>query len=433
MSFYRQFSVLLSSKLVKDFATIFIFDILAKFFSLITLLLTIRLLSISEYAAWTKVNSLAYLLFASLGFGISIAFVRNVSEMVSVGRFSRVKKLYLLSHGFVLLMLLPAFFGFHFFAKIYQLSSGLIILALFYTLIISYLKFNQSFFQGQEKYFVSGLLDLIRSTAVFFPLLAVSFFCDSISILSLGLIYVISGFVIWLIFFRKIFLFSKMRWNWKIFLYSNFFIKESTWLIFYYFLSAFMGQIDIMLLSQLSTNDELANYGVAQKYQVMALSLLPSLLTLFRVKTAKQAFVVSPEKRRDITSKWIRSTFPLVIVIIVAAIFLSKYILPLLNGSRYDAAIPLFQIMLIGVGFSYIFAPNVQVFIAAKRFPTLCLLAFISLLISVTGNYLLIPHWGAIATATLWVVSNTFLNIGVTVFVLWNKSSQQRDIDDHAS
>lgn len=415
-----------SSKFFKDFSIVFIFDILAKIILLLILLLTVRLLSPLEYAFFVKFNSLANLLLGIFASGIGIAFVRSVSDLSSVGRISLVKSLYLLSLSFILVIFLPVFFCSHFLSGIYKFPVYLIVLSLFYALTLSYLKINQFYFQGQEKYFTGGLVELIRTGAIFFLISIVYLFSGTISILQLCLIYIISGLVVCGILFKEIFSFTTFKFNKKVFLYAKLLLSESAWLLFYCFLLAFLGQADIILLSFFASDTEIANYGVAQKYQSLALSLLPALLALMRVKTAKRDFSYDPIKRRDFTRKWIKSTSPCAIVVILIGIFLSQYIMPLLNGTQYNAAIPLFQIMLIGVGISYVFSPNVPILMAAKRFSSLCVLCFIALLITVVGNYLLIPSLGAISPAIFFVISNAFLNICATLFISYDAASWKK-------
>lgn len=422
-----------SSKFFKDFSIVFIFDILAKIFLLLILLLTVRLLSSVEYAFFVKFNSLANLLWGVFASGVNIAFVRSVSDLSSIGRVSIVKNLYLLSFGFIFTIFLPVFCCSNFLSEIYKFPLHLVVLSLFYALTLSCLRINQFYFQGQEKYITGGLVDLIRTGAVFIPILTIYFFFGTVSVLQLCLIYIISGLIISGIIFGKIFSFSMFNFSREVFVYAKLFLSECAWLLFYYFLLAFLGQSDIILLSCFSSDAEIANYGVAQKYQALALSMLPALLALMRVKTAKRDFCDDPIKRRNFTNKWIKSTTPCVMIVILIGIFLSQYILPLLNGSQYNAAIPLFQIMLIGVGLSYIFSPNVPILMAAKRFSSLCILCFIALLISVVGNYLLIPYLGAIAPSIFFVISNAFLNICAMLLIFRDAASWKKRHDSDVS
>lgn len=426
MFFRHQIALFLDSKFFKNFSIIFIFDIFSKFFTALIFWLTIRLLSQKEYALFVKFNSLANLLFGIFASGIGIAYVRCVSDSTSIGRFSIVKKMYLFSLILVLVILFPIFFCSQFLSNVYKLPLMLVILSLFYTLTLSYLKLNQFYFQGQEMYSVGGFIDLIRIIAILFSILAIYLFSANISVHCICLVFIICGFVSWVIFSGKIFSTSKFNFGKREFLYAKLFLKESAWLLFYCFMLAFLGQSDIILLSRLAPDMEIANYGVAQKYQALTLSMLPALLALMRVKTAKRDFSNDLVKRQEFTRKWIKSTTPYVVVLILSGAFLSRYVLPLLNGSQYDAAIPLFQIMLIGVGISYVFSPNVPVLMAAKRFPVLCVLCFISLLITFVGNYLLIPSLGAVAPAIFFVISNAFLNICATVFIFLDTTSRTK-------
>jgi O-antigen/teichoic acid export membrane protein len=105
--------------------------------------------------------------------------------------------------------------------------------------------------------------------------------------------------------------------------------------------------------------------------------------------------------------------------------------MPILNTTEYNSAIPLFNILMIGVGISYITAPNVGVMMASRKHKLMCFFAFIAFLINLAGNYFFIPVYGALAASVTTVVSQTFLNISCTLAIILQSKDKMILIKNH--
>ena len=374
-------------------------------------------MSKADYALLTKFNSIANLMFGVFSSGIGIAFVRSVSEMSGAGNIVIAKRLYVLTLMLAILVLLPVFILSPVLSGLYKVSTSLIVVSLTYALVISSIKITQYYYQGQELYNKGGWIDVFRTIGILLPLVIIAIVYE-MTIKTVCLVFIVSGGILFLFFFGNIVKLSALKIDQETIQNGKNLLKECGWLLLYRFILELFCQMDVFMLSRYASDTDVADYGVAQKYQALALSVLPALLALMRVKSAKREYAQSAKKRKEFTTKWIRLTAPWIIVFTIIGIIVSPFVFPLLNGAKYNDSIPLFQIMLVGIGISYIFSPNTPILMSAKRFPTLCLLCLGSLLISVIGNYFFIPLYGAISPAVFFVLSHAFLNVGSTLCVI---------------
>lgn len=423
----KQIKSLLFSAFFRDFSVVFFYDCFSKFFLMLILFTQVRLMPQNEYGVFVKFNSLANLLFGIFASGIGIAFVRFVSEVNSPHNNRTIYSLYLQTVFGITILLIPFFFVTFILKDLYKIQSVFIHFSLIYTVFYSLIKINQFYYQGQEKYSKAGIIEVFRTGTILLAILLLYCLWGTLTIYMVCGAYCVVSFLVFSCSLLTILFKSKCIINKRSLILGKRLLVESGWLLIYCIILALFNQADVLLLSNYASDAEIANYGVAQKYQALALSVLPSLLALMRVKTAKNEYVQSPQKRKEFTIKWIRTTTPGIIFLVVIGALLSKLIFPLINGHQYDNAIPLFQIMLIGVGISYVFSPNVPVIMAAKRFPLLCSLCVVSLLITFLGNYFFIPRWGAVSPSVFFVVSNAFLNIGATISIFMDSKKSSID------
>ena len=175
-------------------------------------------------------------------------------------------------------------------------------------------------------------------------------------------------------------------------------------------LSAFQ-RLDIFMLSHFSTGEELANYGVAYRYYSMALLLLGSIHAVLLPRFSK-VDMQEPVKQRIFIFRWLKATGWLIIPVVIVDV-LGKPVFVWVNGIQYEKAFYMFVIFSIGVWFSLMFSPLVNVLISRKAFRFLFALAVGAFILNFIGNYLLIPLWGGIGAALVTVLSHNFLIQGL--------------------
>ncbi len=198
-------------------------------------------------------------------------------------------------------------------------------------------------------------------------------------------------------------------------------LGDSFWIVIYLILLNLFNQMDIVMLSNMLKDEDVAMYGIAFKYYSLLLTLLPSIKAVLRVRTSKKEYVDSREHRKDFTMLWLKKTGILVVPACFLIILTSGIFMPIINGHQYDASINAFRILMIGVGISYVFASNVGIMMAANKHKTLCVLALVALIFNTITNWIFIPIWGINAAAATTVISHAILNVSATFFILFDK------------
>lgn len=408
-------------RIPKDFSVVLAFDIIANVFGATITVFLIRILSMNQYAEYTKFVSISTFINGVFGTGISLSLVRYLTETVSRGK-KRELGLYSACLVSLLLLLLLALAGRSLIAGIYIANSNVVALACCFGFILAMLHINQAFFQSYEQYTLGGIFGNGRYVITSFAILILFFTCREIRLSAVLWVIIASGviaFVAGAIYIYKGVQISSWFKNSGL-LFDM--LKSSVWLVIYCALLNFLNQLDVLMLASRLGDVAVAEYGVAYKYYGLCLSLLPTIMTVLRVRSSKKEFVDSALMRKQFSITWIKKIWLFAASFCAVAIILSRWILPFLNGSEYNNAIGIFRVLCIGVGISYTFAANVQMMMSAKKHKLLCLLAAIALGSNYLVNSLLIPIWGATGAAVATVLSQAIINIISSLIIIWQRS-----------
>ncbi|WP_158634037.1 oligosaccharide flippase family protein [Radiobacillus deserti] len=410
----------IKSKIPVDFSQVFFFDILSKVFMLAITIILIRFMVPAEYADIVKFTALSSFNFGVFGEGIALTFIRYSTE-----QFSRGKKNSLALHTKVSLMLLIlsiiAIGLAPLLAKVYNMANTVVIYSIIYGFLIALINMNLAYFQSRELYVQSGMINNIKNIFILLGIGSFLLIFHELRVISVILLFIFSSIVTFCYGLYKIYK-SKQVKNILLDFYDfKLMIKESLWVLVYLILLNLFNQMDIIMISNLLTNKDVALYGIAFKYYSLLLTLLPSIKAVLRVRTSKVEFVDSKEHRKEFVLQWLKKTWFIVFLSCVVIILLSGLFMPHINGHQYDDAIPAFNILVVGVGISYMFASNISIMMSARRYKELCFLAAISLAFNVFSNWLLIPIYGINAAAATTIVSHAILNMSTTLFIIYDK------------
>lgn len=420
------------NKLISNIAVVTFFDFISKIFSMATFIILIRLLSTSDYADFTFFNAVSLLVYSIIGGGLNTAYIRYESENIS-RRNSISINLYFFNLKMLTLLSFIIFFIFMIFKNQFTslfFSRGnygtLILFGIFFSYTLSLQRLNESFFQSNGNFKNAGLIGTLKNSLLLISIVVPLFFIK-MTIIEVLFIYMITSLVISSAFTIKIIksvLYNKSENN---FLRGEY-INSSFWLILYCLFLGIFSNSDVFFVSHFLNKTSLANYGIASKYYYLLLSMLPSITTVLRVRTAKSDMIDSLHKQRGFGVNWIKKTSIIIVPVIILGVFLTKYLFPIINGPGYiDSIIP-FQILCVGAGISYIFSPNVNILMAMKKYKLLCAIGFFSLLINLICNYFFIQIYGIIAAAIIEVATNAFNNITVFFVIMYNTKQEEREI-----
>lgn len=401
----------------KDFSKVLSFDILSKFLAAVMTIALIRILSTRDYAAYVKFYSISTFIHGVFGTGIAISLIRYLTEEISRGRESSrglhfVAVLLILPLSIFLLSLTNVI------GILYQTSRSVVVYGCIFGFVLSLIQINQSYYQARENYNCAGIIQNLRYIFLLSFLFLIWLAVGEISLEPVLFAYIICGsltFIVGLywIYYRvpiKEYLVGANRLGEM--------LKSSLWMVLYCIFLNFLNQVDIIMLTNMTTDIDVAMYGVAYKYYGLMLTLLPSIMAVLRVRSSQKEYIDSAEKRRTFAINWINKTWKISSILCLFAIASCGFIMPILNGPDYDASINIFRIFVIGVGISYVFAANVHMMMSAKKQSILCLLAFVALIINIGTNMIFIPLWGTVGAALATILSHAFINVSSTIIIL---------------
>lgn len=408
-----------------DVMIVYCFDMLAKAITFLLSVVIIRNLCVKDYAQYTLFYSIGNLIPGILGGGIGLAYtryavmLREQTDNADTSLFIALKRcIYKLVITISIISLI-----------IFYITNNLVsILHLFgicYGLIMSLYQINIVFFQAREQYSIGGILYNIKNLSIAISILIcfyILYVKDLYIILTIYILAVLLSYLGASIFIRQIIRTSyppTSCFNGGQLLRNMF--KDSIWTVLYMGTLNAFNQIDVMLLTYFCNAEQVAIYGVANKYYLVAISLLPALLVVLRVRYSKGAIVNDVQQQRKTVTNWLKRSVPFAFVFAILASVTSKLTFPYLNGEVYNDAIITFNILVIGVALNYVTAPNVSLMISTGKQKILFILSIGSFLLNVIGNLLLIPYYGANAAALTTILAHFFLNGGSTLYLLLRK------------
>lgn len=392
-----------------DFFNVIFFDVIFKLLSAIISILLVRIMSKNSYSDFTVFSSILSMLCGVVGTGLGLLYVRRTTEIVSAGIEDKSGLYFQCLLVILIITITICLFANRIISSFYGISSALSLYACIYSGILSICTLNVNRFQAYEQYRKGGWLNILRNliiVALLFLLLSANYDVDSEKAIRVYMFAgSVSGFVGVIIILRNETISLK---NMEIIPL----VSEMAMLFIYYILVNINSAIDIALLKRMSTNDAVADYGIAYKYYTLLISILPSITAVFKVRTSKIEYTENPTNRIKFIKNWIKKTSICLIPIAMISQFLIKPVMNLLNGVQYSNSINSFRVFFLGAICSYILSPGVSFLISSKRYIIMCLLALVAIIANIIGNYLMIPVIGVMGATISTVVSTFIINFG---------------------
>jgi len=407
-----------NSPTIRNILKVSIGDITSKIFSFATAFLLIRGLSVSDYATYTTFSGISFLFSGIVGAGINIALIRFTSDHLSREN-EKPLALYALSISFELL--------------VYALVAGICLvfpkqstLLLFGQLALTVplqlgvlaglgmlmLQFARSLYQAEEK---------------FNNYIGTLWFVQVLIFVSLGLLWALQL----LSFVPVAIIFATVQLGTGFFLLANYlrdlqlsnlinlllgqktvlkqFIISSGWLIGYFLVLNLFSRMDVLMLLRFKGEEELAIYAVAFQFYSLSLLFLGSIHAVLLPKFSK-IDMQNPVKQRAFLKKWLQMSVWLIIPIILFD-WLGKPLFVWLNGSAYEKSFPIFIVFSIGIWFSLMFSPLVNILMGTNQFNFMFLLGVVAFCINIILNLLLVPSLGGLGAAIAVIISISIINI----------------------
>lgn len=418
------FATKIKNRIPTDFFQVFVFDIVSKLFMVVITILLIRVMSLKEYDDIVKFTAISGFILGVFGQGISLSYIRYSTEQLSRGEKDSVG-LHMACTILIVVISILVFTLNPIFTNVYKASTELVIFASFYGIITSLINMNQAYFQSRELYTESGITNNLKNVFMLFGLLVAIIIFSELRLKFVFILYIASGIIAFLFGVYKIY--KGLHLKDILFDFSKYklMFQDSFAIVIYLFLINLLNQVDVIMITNMMDEESVSLYGTAFKYYSLLLTLLPSIQAVMRVRTSKKEYIDDVGQRKYFLVNWLKRAGVFVIPVCAFVILVSGIFMPILNGHKYDGSITAFRILVIGVAFSYMFASNISIMMAAKKYKMLCFLALIALSVNFIGDWLLIPYWGINAAATCTFVSQAILNVSACICILLDKGELQ--------
>lgn len=411
-----------------NFAIVYYFDIIAKAITLLLSIVIIRHLTVLDYAQYTLFYSIGSFVPGVLGSGIALAYTRHAvmlrerQKYLDGQLFVRLKLYMSVLAILIVIVSLVIYIVFDNYLNVVHLSG------IFWGVISTLYVLDTVFFQAREKYICSGILVNIKNLIIAFPLLFMFWVERQNSLCIIINVYLVATVVAWLgvtIYVSNILRHEHERFVTLVRKEISCIemLKDSIWTVLYMCTISAFNQTDVMLLTRFCSADEVAIYGVANKYYLVVISLLPALLIVLRVKYSKGMIANNIVQRKNTIKTWLKISSLFAILLIIIGSISSMLLFPFLNGEEYNKAITTFNILLVGASLSYMTAPNVGLMVSSGKQKFLFYLSLGAFLLNFIGNLMFIPLYGANAAAFTTILAHFFLNGGSTVYLLLEKDN----------
>lgn len=400
-------------------------DLISKIIAACSIILVIRGIDVGAYARFTAFNTILSLVPGLIGGGVNLAMIRYSAEHLSIKN-ERPVDLYITA--LLIQILLYAIIGgvlFSFedgFTRLFFGNKGFhsaLQWGLLAGIGLLVIQTCGCIFQAEEKFNTYIKLQWLRQGSVLLII------CILIAGRKMGYgtvvaAYTVSNIAIALAICFMIFKNADIRSTANSILerksiYIDF-IKTTGWLIAYISMLTAFQRIDIFMLSHFCPESELANYGVASQYYAIGILVLSSIHTVLLPKFSRIE-MQDKIKQKMFVIKWIKYTWWIIIPILIFDLF-GKPVFMLINGSQYGKAFYIFEIFSLGIWFSLMLSPLVNVLMSRREYRFLFLLSVISLTLNIILNYMFIPTYGSYAAAVVNVLCYLIINLSSVIRVI---------------
>lgn len=177
-------------------------------------------------------------------------------------------------------------------------------------------------------------------------------------------------------------------------------ISFSVWIVLSQLANTLLSQVDIFMLSSMTSAEEVARYAAGQRLPVIYPVLITAMVSVLMPKVSSMQ---SKEQVDFYIRKSLMVTPFLCFGALLVTMFSEKPIVWLLR-EEYRNAVVIFQIISIHYCLSFIFAPLSLVFYQMGKVKLLAMINLVQLLVSTVGNYFLIPIYQSEGAAIMNLV-----------------------------
>jgi O-antigen/teichoic acid export membrane protein len=198
---------------------------------------------------------------------------------------------------------------------------------------------------------------------------------------------------------------------------NQLFLKKfirATWPMGVYMIlfSGYDRAVDSILIKQLIGVTDLAYYGLA--YKIYGNLIQPA---YFLINSVFPLLSGKTENKRKLFWQTARLMLFGALIVAPTVYFLSPWIIKVLGGQAYLAAVEVLRILLVAMVFAYIGHLVGFTLIAKGKQKLILLIGIISLIVNIGGNLMFIPQYGIIGAAWVTVLTEMVASVLMIIFL----------------
>jgi O-antigen/teichoic acid export membrane protein len=177
----------------------------------------------------------------------------------------------------------------------------------------------------------------------------------------------------------------------------------------YIVLQSVIAQLDVLILTRVSTPEQLATYGSSMRYYGVLVLALSSVQT-----------VVFPRMREALGELALREIFvqynKLILLFALSALVCAvaaPWVIPLIDGGLYPDAIPAFQVLCLSAVLSFSLGIYAILALNLRRWHLLFWTSLVTLGLCAALNGALATRWGAVGAALATLFTHAFFNFSM--------------------
>lgn len=381
---------------VKTILKVFSVDFISKVVMMLITIYLIRIMNQVDYAKYSLVlvivNTFNSIVISSFG---KIYIVDN-------DKYKRYEKSLLV----LIAMFCVAFSIVLFWINSKSFNQVDIFFVMYFSLCNCIFSFSRIIYQSNCNFTKFSLLEIVR--VFLFAILLITTFILKINNVLYFIIVIqgfplIIGFIILLKDYRSIF-----KQKIHLLKLAQLLLSNNQILFFVYaVLMSFASQLDLILLNQYSTTYYVAAYSSGLKYYniiLMVSSTINSVMLPMISKENDYDAIKKMYKRISIMSIFLGG-------FVIIGLFVSPYIIPILDGGKYPEAIDVYRILSISAWISFIFAPYNNLVIKENKILSICVRNAIGIVLMIILSKNFINMLGVYGMAITSLITYAFINI----------------------
>lgn len=398
----------LKSKTAKDSILTLSGNLIAQFLSLFVIIIVSRFLSVAEYGIYSILNNISSFVQDMADMGMNGAITRFVAEFRAndelekenqVICYSIKRKLINLVIVFILLVLCAkpiASYWLHDSSK-YQYIY-LIILTCAFSLLVSALR---SILQGRlefKRYFIS----VVVWNFVWAGTIVLMAFLNNLTVVSSIIAGVVSGAINLILCIKLVGIdISKVICtkviNEEV---KNKFNNFGNWMLLWALFAILQSKLDVFMLASFATAEQVSYYDIASKVIKPVLMVVSAYAQVLNPQFAS----MDSNKLKE-RIKAVAKFIGLISAVIIVGIVLVGPVINLVFGHKYDNSIIPAQMLLFAIIFYVWTVPFNSALYALNKPFIFTLAAFIGLIVTAIGDYLLLGEYGAKGAAFTFIAA----------------------------